>query len=218
MIHFNRLTWSTNRTDKVTGRGGWPVTFVRQFIQSHDLPGSIDMVVSILTMGYWPTYTPMEVHLPVEVLHPPRQALGPARSLMYGHARSTSCEGPSCALCMSSALCHLTRNATVWHNTIRYDMKRYNADLPQHDTTWYNRMRTTIYHTMRTVHGAVWCDVARQCWTRSYSILARALQRPTESLLAGCEHTVCALSLPRTVWEVLVQAWSFSLDSRIVWL
>ena len=39
-----------------------------QFLQHQDLPGSVDMVVSILTMGYWPTYTPVEVHLPVEVL------------------------------------------------------------------------------------------------------------------------------------------------------
>lgn len=38
-----------------------------QFVQHQDLPGSIDMVVSILTMGYWPTYTPVEVHLPNEV-------------------------------------------------------------------------------------------------------------------------------------------------------
>ena len=38
-----------------------------QFIQSHNLPGNIDLVVSILTMGYWPTYTPTDVHLPLEV-------------------------------------------------------------------------------------------------------------------------------------------------------
>lgn len=29
---------------------------------------SIDMIVNILTMGYWPTYQPMEVHLPQEML------------------------------------------------------------------------------------------------------------------------------------------------------
>ena len=38
-----------------------------QYLQHQDLPGSVDMVVSILTMGYWPTYTPVEVHLPTEV-------------------------------------------------------------------------------------------------------------------------------------------------------
>ncbi|CAH3104933.1 unnamed protein product [Porites lobata] len=40
----------------------------KQFLQHQDLPGSVDMVVSILTMGYWPTYTPVEVHLPVEMV------------------------------------------------------------------------------------------------------------------------------------------------------
>lgn len=40
----------------------------KQFVQHQDLPGSIDMVVSILTMGYWPTYTPVEVHLPNEMV------------------------------------------------------------------------------------------------------------------------------------------------------
>lgn len=40
----------------------------KQYLQHQDLPGSVDMVVSILTMGYWPTYTPMEVHLPSEMV------------------------------------------------------------------------------------------------------------------------------------------------------
>ena len=40
-----------------------------QYLQHQDLPGSVDMVVSILTMGYWPTYTPVEVHLPSEVIN-----------------------------------------------------------------------------------------------------------------------------------------------------
>ena len=44
------------------------LVFPFQFVQHQDLPGSIDMVVSILTMGYWPTYTPVEVHLPTEVI------------------------------------------------------------------------------------------------------------------------------------------------------
>ena len=43
-------------------------SFALQYLQHQDLPGSVDMVVSILTMGYWPTYTPVEVHLPSEVM------------------------------------------------------------------------------------------------------------------------------------------------------
>ncbi|NXV43104.1 CUL4A protein, partial [Uria aalge] len=31
-------------------------------------PGNIDLTVNILTMGYWPTYTPMEVHLNSEMI------------------------------------------------------------------------------------------------------------------------------------------------------
>lgn len=44
------------------------LSFALQYLQHQDLPGSVDMVVSILTMGYWPTYTPVEVHLPSEVM------------------------------------------------------------------------------------------------------------------------------------------------------
>ena len=46
------------------------IAYCSQYLQHQDLPGSVDMVVSILTMGYWPTYTPMEVHLPSEVTTP----------------------------------------------------------------------------------------------------------------------------------------------------
>lgn len=38
-----------------------------QYMQNQSDPGSIDLTVNILTMGYWPTYTPMEVHLTPEV-------------------------------------------------------------------------------------------------------------------------------------------------------
>jgi hypothetical protein len=38
-----------------------------QHMQHVDSPGGIEMTVNILTMGYWPTYTPMEVHLPADV-------------------------------------------------------------------------------------------------------------------------------------------------------
>ena len=30
-------------------------------------PGNIDLTVNILTMGYWPTYTPMDVNMPEDV-------------------------------------------------------------------------------------------------------------------------------------------------------
>lgn len=36
-------------------------------MQNQSDPGNIDLTVNILTMGYWPTYTPMEVHLNSEV-------------------------------------------------------------------------------------------------------------------------------------------------------
>lgn len=36
-------------------------------MQNQSDPGSIDLTVNILTMGYWPTYTPMDVHLTPEV-------------------------------------------------------------------------------------------------------------------------------------------------------
>lgn len=39
----------------------------KQHMQNQSAPGPIDLTVNILTMGYWPTYTPMEVHLPPEV-------------------------------------------------------------------------------------------------------------------------------------------------------
>lgn len=38
-----------------------------QYIQNQNDPSRIDLTVNILTMGYWPTYTPMEIHLPAEV-------------------------------------------------------------------------------------------------------------------------------------------------------
>uniref|UniRef100_A0A3B4AU85 Cullin family profile domain-containing protein n=1 Tax=Periophthalmus magnuspinnatus TaxID=409849 RepID=A0A3B4AU85_9GOBI len=38
-----------------------------QFKQCQNIPGNIELTVNILTMGYWPTYVPMEVHLPPEV-------------------------------------------------------------------------------------------------------------------------------------------------------
>ena len=33
----------------------------------HKVSGNVDLNVHVLTMGHWPTYTPMEVQLPPEV-------------------------------------------------------------------------------------------------------------------------------------------------------
>ncbi|ROL51773.1 Cullin-4B [Anabarilius grahami] len=38
----------------------------KQHMQCQNIPGNIELTVNILTMGYWPTYIPMEVHLPPE--------------------------------------------------------------------------------------------------------------------------------------------------------
>ncbi|KAK6480326.1 cullin-4B-like [Huso huso] len=40
----------------------------KQYMQCQNVPGNIELTVNILTMGYWPTYVPMEVHLPAEMV------------------------------------------------------------------------------------------------------------------------------------------------------
>ncbi len=40
----------------------------KQYMNDKDSPGNIELTVNILTMGYWPTYQPMEVHLPEEMV------------------------------------------------------------------------------------------------------------------------------------------------------
>ncbi|XP_053471325.1 cullin-4A isoform X2 [Ictalurus furcatus] len=40
----------------------------KQYMQNQSEPSNIDLTVNILTMGYWPTYTPMDVHLPSEMV------------------------------------------------------------------------------------------------------------------------------------------------------
>lgn len=40
----------------------------KQYIQNQSDPSNIELTVNILTMGYWPSYTPMEVHLPTEMV------------------------------------------------------------------------------------------------------------------------------------------------------
>ncbi|EPY86938.1 cullin-4A [Camelus ferus] len=37
-----------------------------RYMQNQSEPGSMELTVNILTMGYWPTYTPMDVHLTPE--------------------------------------------------------------------------------------------------------------------------------------------------------
>lgn len=46
---------------------GFYFLYILQFLQNQFLAGNIDMAVNILTMGYWPTYTPVEINLPVDV-------------------------------------------------------------------------------------------------------------------------------------------------------
>lgn len=40
----------------------------KQYMQNQNIPGNLELTVNILTMGYWPTYVPMEVHLPLEMV------------------------------------------------------------------------------------------------------------------------------------------------------
>ncbi|XP_015235863.1 PREDICTED: cullin-4A [Cyprinodon variegatus] len=40
----------------------------KQYMQNQSEPSMIELTVNILTMGYWPSYTPMEVHLPSEMV------------------------------------------------------------------------------------------------------------------------------------------------------
>ena len=43
------------------------VVCLPQYTQNQSEPSQLELTVNILTMGYWPSYTPMEVHLPPEV-------------------------------------------------------------------------------------------------------------------------------------------------------
>lgn len=40
----------------------------KQYMQNQTEPSNIELTVNILTMGYWPSYTPMDVHLPAEMV------------------------------------------------------------------------------------------------------------------------------------------------------
>ncbi|XP_071501882.1 cullin-4A-like [Diadema antillarum] len=41
----------------------------KQHIQHQNNVGPMDLTVNILTMGYWPTYTPVEIHLPPDMVN-----------------------------------------------------------------------------------------------------------------------------------------------------
>ncbi|XP_061526176.1 cullin-4A isoform X2 [Phycodurus eques] len=40
----------------------------KQYMQNQSEPSNIELTVNILTVGYWPSYLPMEVHLPAEMV------------------------------------------------------------------------------------------------------------------------------------------------------
>ncbi|XP_015687376.2 cullin-4B [Protobothrops mucrosquamatus] len=56
LIYFNHNITSANNRFKL------------HYMQNQNVPGNIELTVNILTMGYWPTYVPMEVHLPSEMV------------------------------------------------------------------------------------------------------------------------------------------------------
>lgn len=63
-----------------------------QYMQNQSDPGSIDLTVNILTMGYWPTYTPVEVHLTPEVSALESQILLPCAPAPGPHAPWGACQ------------------------------------------------------------------------------------------------------------------------------
>lgn len=40
----------------------------KQYMQNQSDPSNIELTVNVLTMGYWPSYIPMDVHLPAEMV------------------------------------------------------------------------------------------------------------------------------------------------------
>uniref|UniRef100_A0A8D0MF29 Cullin 4A n=1 Tax=Sus scrofa TaxID=9823 RepID=A0A8D0MF29_PIG len=61
------LLWARRNTLRPDAQSSCPDLLCSQYMQNQSDPGSIDLTVNILTMGYWPTYTPMDVHLTPEV-------------------------------------------------------------------------------------------------------------------------------------------------------
>lgn len=58
-----------------------------QYVQNQSDPGSIDLTVNILTMGYWQAYTPVEVHLTPEVVAAREQDPAAHALLLQAHAQ-----------------------------------------------------------------------------------------------------------------------------------
>lgn len=66
-----------------------------QYMQCQNIPGNIELTVNILTMGYWPTYVPMEVHLPPEVGSPANiDIFGTCSDFFFSFFASTSSPHP----------------------------------------------------------------------------------------------------------------------------
>ncbi|XP_026302944.1 cullin-4A isoform X3 [Piliocolobus tephrosceles] len=120
----------------------------KQHMQNQSDSGPIDLTVNILTMGYWPTYTPMEVHLTPEALmevfasspctvqhkgwwcHPsqmrkqePRSLQGTPAEARAGHGRAETQDLASDTFFLSApvfTLCHWPQQARVWAETTEY--------------------------------------------------------------------------------------------------
>ncbi|XP_033033056.1 cullin-4A isoform X2 [Trachypithecus francoisi] len=120
----------------------------KQHMQNQSDSGPIDLTVNILTMGYWPTYTPMEVHLTPEALmeafasspctvqhkgwwcHPsqmrkqePRSLQGTPTEARAGHGRAETQDLASDTFFLPApvfTLCHWPQQARVWPETTEY--------------------------------------------------------------------------------------------------
>ncbi|KAM5195969.1 cullin-4B isoform 3-T3 [Hipposideros larvatus] len=65
MIQFKQVTPCKQAVEQVKNRR---LGLAGGYMQNQNVPGNIELTVNILTMGYWPTYVPMEVHLPPEMV------------------------------------------------------------------------------------------------------------------------------------------------------
>ncbi|XP_066106443.1 cullin-4B isoform X1 [Saccopteryx bilineata] len=65
MIQFKQVTSCKQAVEQVKYRR---LGLAGGYMQNQNVPGNIELTVNILTMGYWPTYVPMEVHLPPEMV------------------------------------------------------------------------------------------------------------------------------------------------------
>ncbi|XP_037007987.2 cullin-4B isoform X1 [Artibeus jamaicensis] len=65
MIQFKQVIPCKQAVEQVKNRR---LGLAGGYMQNQNVPGNIELTVNILTMGYWPTYVPMEVHLPPEMV------------------------------------------------------------------------------------------------------------------------------------------------------